>query len=105
MNFMKKIVCVLTLLSSIIVYAKSEKITGFQNAILDNASEIQTLDEKRITSFFTDSDLSNELNYKDITIPNGSVISVNPKIRVEAKGFQMFTGNIKGIKNDKSSKI
>ena len=93
----------IVMLSSFLLNATPEKIVGFQNAILDNVSEIQTSDEKRTTSFFTDSDLSNELNYKDITIPNGSVISINPKIRVEAKGFQIFTGNIKSIKNPSGS--
>ena len=79
--------------------AAPEKITGFENAILDETAEIQSADGKRTTRCLTDGDMRNEFFRKEITMPNGCVIAINPKTRINAKGIQIFSGDIRGAKN------
>ncbi len=95
--------CFIVMLGSALLNAESKKIIGFENAILDTSAEIQTSEGKTTTKSFTDGDLHNELTISDITIPNGSVITINPRVRIHAKGIQIFSGNMRAVKNPSGS--
>ena len=95
MSYIKFGVSFIVMLCSFLLNATPEKIVGFQNAILDETVEIQSSEGKSTTKYFTDGNLSNEFDFNTITIPVGSVITINPKVRINAKGIQIFSGNIR----------